>query len=149
MPGGPFPLPVSFVVVAYDAEARVCDTLSWCRRLAEGGWVVDAVVVNDGSDDGTWQRIVEARGGWPQIGALDLAEHQGFTAAAAEGARRSSRDVVCVVPAGTVLPVGEVRALLQPLRDPEVTSGVLRATADGATEAAVFRGAVAPDLVET
>lgn len=57
--------------------------------------LLQVIVVNDGSTDGTWARMLEAKRRWPQICAIDLGRNHGKRGAMAEGIRRAEGRSSC------------------------------------------------------
>src|SRR5438270_3409263 len=143
----PSPTSVSFVVVAHNDEATIDVALTDCSSLAHAP-TQQVIVVNDGSDDSTWSRIVEFKSRRPEVGALDLAQRCGFAAAAAEGARRASHELVCVLGAGAPIDAAVANTLLDPLGDPAVRSTTVRRRADGSIEALSQDGPVTMETLE-
>jgi hyaluronan synthase len=84
---------VTVIVPAFNEEEGIEGTIASIVNSDYPAHLLEIVVVNDGSTDDTWQRMVAARERWPQVHAIDLGANYGKRAAMAEGIRRSSGEI--------------------------------------------------------
>ncbi|MEY2567902.1 MAG: hyaluronan synthase [Actinomycetota bacterium] len=111
---------VSVIVPAFNEEDGIIGTIESCLAVDYPRPLLEIIVVNDGSTDRTWERILEAKARWPQIYAVDLGRNYGKRGAMAEGIRRSTGDVLCFVDSDSYLERGAVIAIAQPFADERV-----------------------------
>ncbi|WP_030867808.1 bifunctional polysaccharide deacetylase/glycosyltransferase family 2 protein [Streptomyces sp. NRRL S-37] len=112
--GRPVTRPVSVVVPAYNERLCIAKTL---RSLAASDHLVEIIVVDDGSDDGTAD-VAESLG---LPGTTVLRRPNGGKASALDaGVRRASHDLVVMLDADTVFAPSTVHRLVQPFADPAV-----------------------------
>jgi hyaluronan synthase len=111
---------VSVIVPAFNEEEGIIGTIESCVSVDYPKALLEIIVVNDGSTDGTWARILEAKERWPQIYAIDLGRNYGKRGAMAEGIRRSTGDVLCFVDSDSYLERDAVIAIAQPFADERV-----------------------------
>ena len=111
---------VSVVVPAFNEEDGIIGTIASCMAVAYPSHLLEVIVVNDGSTDATWERILEAKARWPQLYAIDLGRNYGKRGAMAEGIRRARGDVLCFVDSDSYLKPDAVTAIVQPFADPRV-----------------------------
>ena len=111
---------VSIVVPAFNEEEGIVGTIESCMAVDYPAELLEVIVVNDGSTDGTWARILEAKARWPQLYAIDLGRNYGKRGAMAEGIRRSRGDVLCFVDSDSYLKPDALVAITQPFSDPRV-----------------------------
>ena len=94
---------MSIVIPAFNEEDGIGGTIDSCMLAHYPRQLVEVVVVNDGSTDGTWQRILDAKNRWPELRAIDLGRNYGKRGAMAEGIRRSRGDVLVFVDSDSYL----------------------------------------------
>jgi hyaluronan synthase len=110
---------VSIIVPAFNEEEGIAGTIESCLNVLYPRHLIEVIVVNDGSTDGTWERILEAGGRRPRFHAVDLGRNYGKRGAMAEGFRRS-RGEILVVDSDSYLAPDAVLAITQPFSDPKV-----------------------------
>ena len=111
---------VSVIVPAFNEEDGIIGTIESCLAVDYPAQLLEVIVVNDGSTDGTWDRILEAKQRWPQLYAVDLGRNYGKRGAMAEGIRRASGEVLCFVDSDSYLEPDAVTAIVQPFADRRV-----------------------------
>ena len=108
---------VSVIVPAFNEEEGIIGTIESCLAVDYPAELLEVIVVNDGSTDRTWERILEAKARWPQVYAVDLGRNHGKRGAMAEGVRRSGGEVLCFVDSDSYLERDAVTAIVQPFTD--------------------------------
>jgi glycosyltransferase involved in cell wall biosynthesis len=105
---------LSIVIPVCNEEATIAAVIERAHAVA---LPIDreVIVVNDGSRDGTADRIAAARGRYPAMIAIELAENGGKGAAIAAGVAKASGDIVVVQDADLEVDPGEHARLLQPI----------------------------------
>ena len=111
---------ISVIVPAFNEEDGITGTIASIVDCDYPAHLVEIVVVNDGSTDDTWQRMVEARARWPQVHAIDLGANYGKRAAMAEGIRRTTGSILAFVDSDSYLARGALIALAAPFTDSRV-----------------------------
>ena len=111
---------VSIVVPAFNEEEGIVGTISSCLEVDYPAELVEVIVVNDGSTDGTWARMLEAKQRWPQLYVLDLGRNYGKRGAMAEGIRRAKGEVLVFVDSDSYLRKDAVNAIVAPFVDQRV-----------------------------
>ena len=111
---------VSIVVPAFNEEKGIVGTIASCVEVDYPADRLEVIVVNDGSTDRTWERMLEAKARWPQIYLVDLGRNYGKRGAMAEGIRRARGDVLCFVDSDSYLDHDSVVAIVQPFADQRV-----------------------------
>ncbi len=120
VPDSGFRPSVSIIVPAFNEEDGIIGTIESCMAVDYPAALVEVIVVNDGSTDGTWARMQEAKARWPGLYAIDLGRNYGKRGAMAEGIRRSKGEVLCFVDSDSYLKVDAVIAITQPFADGRV-----------------------------
>jgi len=110
-------LAVSVLVPAYNESLVVVRTVE--SLLASEGPPFDVVVVDDGSTDDTFGRVVERFGDEPRVKAYRQA-NAGKSAALNNALARTEADVVIGLDADTLFRPGTIPALVAPFADPAV-----------------------------
>jgi hyaluronan synthase len=111
---------VSIIVPAFNEEEGIIGTIASCVSARYPAKLVEVVVVNDGSTDATWERIVEAKQRWPQVHAVDLGRNYGKRGAMAEGIRRSRGAIIVFVDSDSYLAVDGIETIVAPFGDRRV-----------------------------
>lgn len=108
---------VSIIVPAFNEEDGIVGTIESCLAADYPAELLEVIVVNDGSTDRTWERILAAKARWPQVYAVDLGRNHGKRAAMAEGMRRAKGEILCFVDSDSYLAQDAVVAIVQPFAD--------------------------------
>lgn len=124
---------VSIIIPAFNEEDGIIGTIASCLEVDYREDAVEVVVVNDGSTDATWDRMLEAKARWDRLTVVDLGRNYGKRAAMAEGIRRSTGDVLCFVDSDSYLDRGSLIAIVQPFADRRVGAVVGHADVYNAT----------------
>jgi hyaluronan synthase len=111
---------MSIIVPAFNEESGIGGTIRACVEARYPDGLVEVVVVNDGSTDGTWDSIVDAKRRWPQVHAVDLGRNYGKRGAMAEGIRRSGGDIIVFVDSDSYVDVDALEKLAAPFDDRRV-----------------------------
>ena len=111
---------VSIIIPAFNEEEGIIGTIASCLGVDYPAHLTEVIAVNDGSTDGTWERILEAKARWPQLYAVDLGRNYGKRGAMAEGIRRARGDVLVFVDSDSYLDADAVTAIVQPFADERV-----------------------------
>jgi hyaluronan synthase len=130
---------VSVIIPAFNEEDGIVGTIASCFA---GDYPVDrleVIVVNDGSTDGTWERILEAKARFPALYAVDLGRNYGKRGAMAEGMRRATGSVFCFVDSDSYLDRDCLRHLVAPFEDRRVGAVVGHADVHNSTASAWAR----------
>ena len=111
---------VSVVIPAFNEEDGIVGTIESCLAVDYPADRLEVIVVNDGSTDRTWARILEAKARWPQLYAVDLGRNYGKRGAMAEGIRRATGEILLFVDSDSYLDDDAAIAIVQPFVDPRV-----------------------------
>jgi hyaluronan synthase len=115
---------VTIVVPAFNEEGCITGTLESCLAVDYPAELVQRIVVNDGSTDATWERILEVRAEHPELVTIDLGRNYGKRTAMAEGVRRATGEIVVFVDSDSYLAPDAVTHIVQPFTDPRVGASV-------------------------
>jgi glycosyltransferase involved in cell wall biosynthesis len=96
-------------VPAFNEERGVAGTIASCLSVDYPRELLEVIVVNDGSTDATWGRILEAKARWPELYVVDLGRNYGKCGAMAEGIRRARGEVLCFEDSDSYLEPGRPR----------------------------------------
>ncbi len=111
---------VSVIIPAFNEEEGIVGTIASCLSVEYPRDLLEVIVVNDGSTDATWGRMLEAKARWPVLYVVDLGRNYGKRGAMAEGIRRARGEVLCFVDSDSYLEPDAVAAIVQPFADPRV-----------------------------
>ncbi len=111
---------ISIIVPAFNEQDGIIATIESCLAVEYPRALLEVVVVNDGSSDATWTRIVEAKESHPGVVAIDLGRNHGKRAAMAEGIRRSSGEILLFVDSDSYLDKGAAVAIAAPFADDRI-----------------------------
>lgn len=89
---------VSFVIPVYNEEENIEPLCSAITAAMEGtGHPYEIILVNDGSMDGTWDRIMKMNGTLKDFLAIDLVTNYGQSSALSAGIDRASGDLIALL----------------------------------------------------
>jgi hyaluronan synthase len=108
---------VTVIIPAFNEENGIAGTIESCLTVDYPSDKLEVIVVNDGSTDGTWARIQEAKRRWPRLYAVDLGRNYGKRGAMAEGMRRAGGEVFVFVDSDSYLQPDAVANLVAPFED--------------------------------
>ncbi len=111
---------VSVIVPAFNEEDGIIGTIESCFASRYPADRFEVIVVNDGSTDGTWDRILEAKRRFPELYAVDLGRNYGKRGAMAEGMRRATGEVFAFVDSDSYLDADCLRFLVAPFADQRI-----------------------------
>jgi glycosyltransferase involved in cell wall biosynthesis len=103
---------LSIVVPAYNESAGIQYFLSELKKVLDSlGISYEVIIVNDGSSDGTREKILEF--GWREIHLINLASNAGHMAALEAGLSRSRGAVVVTMDADLQHPPELIRQMIE------------------------------------
>jgi hyaluronan synthase len=108
---------VSVIIPAFNEEAGIVGTIGSCIGADYPAESLEVIVINDGSNDATWDRILEAKARWPQLYAVDLGRNYGKRGAMAEGMRRATGEVFVFVDSDSYLQADAIGHLVAPFEN--------------------------------
>jgi hyaluronan synthase len=118
---------VSIVIPAFNEEDCIEATIDACYASDYPVDKLEVVVVDDGSTDATWQRILSARRRHHSLLCVRFGSNCGKRAAMAEGIRRSSGEVTVFIDSDSVVARDGLSHLVADFADPRVGAVVGRA----------------------
>ncbi|HET9657257.1 MAG TPA: glycosyltransferase [Kineosporiaceae bacterium] len=147
---------VAIVVPAYNEGEAVVRTIDACLALDYPREKLEVVVVNDGSEDDTWEHMRRAEAAHPEgsVRCIDLGSNQGKRAAMAAGIRATSAEILLFVDSDSEPAPGALRLLVQAFADDRVgaVSGITHvrnATTNALTRMQAARYYVSYQLIKS
>lgn len=119
--------PVTIVIPCFNEEsttAYLANTLRSLRRELAGEYQLAFVLVDDGSQDQTWERLQQHFGSWPQVQLVRHPRNRGVSAAIMTGIRQAQTEIVCSIDGDCSYDPLELRRMI-----PRLTPGVDLVTA--------------------
>ena len=91
---------ISIVAPIYNESDSIPELVAQIERvMLEHGYAYELIMVDDGSNDGTWEKIIHAAGNNPNIRATGFRRNYGKSAALFCGFKRASGEVVITIDA--------------------------------------------------
>ena len=91
---------LSIIIPAYDEKESLPELLAWIRRVMEReGLSYEAIIVDDGSRDGTWDCVKGLSAGDPAVKGIRFRRNYGKSAALFCGFRKAAGEVVVTMDA--------------------------------------------------
>jgi len=118
----------SIVIPAFNEEGCIEATIDACFSADYPADLIEVVVVDDGSGDGTWERMLAARERHPSLLCVQFSQNRGKRAAMAEGIRRSSGEICVFIDSDSVIEPDGLAYIMADFRDEKV--GAVVGTAD-------------------
>ena len=102
-------LPISIVIPAYNEETGICNQIEDLRRVVKlHSLEYELIVVDDGSDDATAEKAVQAG-----VRVLSHTENKGYGAALKTGIDAAENDTVVIIDADGTYPADVIPTLLE------------------------------------
>jgi hyaluronan synthase len=118
----------SIVIPAFNEEGCIETTIDACFSADYPADLIEVVVVDDGSSDRTWERMLAARERHPSLLCVQFSQNRGKRAAMAEGIRRSGGDICVFIDSDSVIEPDGLAHIMADFRDEGV--GAVVGTAD-------------------
>ena len=118
----------SIVIPAFNEEACIGQTVDACYAADYPDGQLEVVAVDDGSSDGTWEAMLNARKRHPSLVCIQFSHNRGKRAAMAEGIRRSTGEVCVFIDSDSVIEQSGLNHIMADFRDDRV--GAVVGTAD-------------------
>ncbi len=115
---------VSLVIPAFNEEEVVEAAIDAAFSSRYPDFRLEVVVVDDGSTDGTWERILAARARNPSVVCVRFSANRGKRAAMAEGIRRARGEICVFVDSDSVVEPEGLAHLVAPFEDATVAAVV-------------------------
>jgi hypothetical protein len=107
-------LSVSVVVPCHNEAENIAECI---RRVPHMGAATEIVIVDDGSTDGTAEKVKEVMAGDPRVRLIVLEKNQGKATAVTAGFEASKGDVLMILDADMAVAPEELPKFLTPLQD--------------------------------
>ena len=119
---------LSVVIPAHNEHEGIAATLAEVYRTVEGcGFEPEVIVVDDGSEDGTFERLRELGARYPTLRALRLSRNYGKEGALLAGLRAATGEVVVTMDADLQHPPAAIGEMLEHWRQgARVVHGIKR-----------------------
>ena len=86
---------ISVIIPAYNERESLPELLAWIERvMSENGYTHEVIIVDDGSDDGTWNTVRELSERHPDLHGISFRRNYGKSAALYCGFAKAQGDVV-------------------------------------------------------
>ena len=111
---------LSVIIPSFNEEKEILGTIQSCLDADYPPELVEIIAVNDGSTDGTWEQIQNAKLMSPRLHAIDMGKNYGKRSAMAEGIRRARGDILCFVDSDSYISPDALEAIVAPFEDERV-----------------------------
>ena len=118
----------SIVIPAFNEEGCIEATIDACFSADYPADLIEVVVVDDGSSDRTWERMLAARERHPSLLCVQFSQNRGKRAAMAEGIRRSTGEICVFIDSDSVIEPDGLAHIMADFREDNV--GAVVGTAD-------------------
>ncbi len=109
---------ISFIIPLYNEEENVeplCEAIT--RAMETSGYSHEIILVNDGSRDGTWKKILSVSEKYPAVTGIDFAVNAGQSAALAAGIAEARGAYIVTLDGDLQNDPADVPAMLQLMKD--------------------------------
>jgi len=111
---------VSVVIPVKNEEEHIDETVRRVLAARYPADLLDVLVVDDGSTDGTWAILRSLQAEFPRLNLERFQENRGKRHAMALGAERSKAEVIVYMDSDSFIGRDSLRALVQPLADARI-----------------------------
>ena len=111
---------VSMIIAVKNEEKDIERTIDHCFRSAYPKHLVEVIVVDDGSTDGTWEALTKAHKKYSRLRLFRFGRNKGKRHAMALGAIKAHGEVLLYVDSDSFAEPESVYRIVQPLADPTI-----------------------------
>ncbi len=111
---------ITVAIAVKNEEKAIAETLRHCYASGYPAHLMEVIVVDDGSTDGTWAVLEELEDAYPNLRTFRFPRNQGKRHAMALAAREAHGDVLVYVDSDSFVEPGALYRLVQPFADPQV-----------------------------
>jgi glycosyltransferase involved in cell wall biosynthesis len=91
---------ISVVIPLFNESESLPELMAWINRVMEANrFTYEVIMIDDGSDDGSWDVITELRNQYPALKAIKFQRNYGKSAALNEGFKAAQGDMVMTMDA--------------------------------------------------
>jgi hyaluronan synthase len=113
---------ITVICPVYNEEENIARTLTQLMESAYPAEKLQAIVVNDGSTDRTFERIQEVRKKYPELILLNFAESRGKRNALASGVRLATGEIVVFIDSDSFLEPDALHNMTRRFVDPGIAA---------------------------
>jgi hyaluronan synthase len=111
---------VTIIVPVKNDEEIIKKTIDHCYGGTYPKEKVEVIVINDGSTDGTLDRIYESKEKYPQLQVVNFPENKGKRDAMAVGARMAKGEILVYIDSDSLIAKESLHYMVQGFSDPKV-----------------------------
>ena len=112
---------VTVIIPAYNEGMQIASTVESVMKADYPAGKFEVIVINDGSEDDTWQWIEKASSCYPgRVVAINHTENRGKKHALCTGIERAKGEVVVTIDSDSEIVPDALRKIVSPFADPEV-----------------------------
>lgn len=111
---------VSLIVAVKNEEANIAETVRRCFQSRYPADLLELIVVDDGSTDGTWGVLQALQAEYPHLRLFQFEKNRGKRHAMALGARKAHGAILVYIDSDCQLEADGLYRLVQPFNDPQV-----------------------------
>ena len=109
---------ISVIVPLYNERESLPELAAWIRRvMEEGGWSYEIIMVDDGSNDGSWEAIKQLSRDNPAVKGISFRRNYGKSAALFCGFRKAEGEVVFTMDADLQDSPDEIPGMYRMIRE--------------------------------
>ncbi len=116
----PYTPKISFVVPAYNEEGEIQNTIENCFKAYYPKHLIEVIVINDCSTDGTREKILEMKEIYPEMIFVDWPDNRGKRHGMAEGFRRANGEIIIQIDSDSRIDPRDTANVVEPFRNPRV-----------------------------
>lgn len=113
-------LPVSIIITAKNEEAHIAETVHRCFKSNYPRDLMELIVIDDGSDDKTWDVLTRLRPEYPEMKLIQFEKNKGKRHAMAAGAEQAKGDILIYVDSDSYVDAEGIYKIVQPFANPKV-----------------------------
>ncbi len=113
-------VPVSIIITAKNEETHIAETVHRCFKSNYPRDLMELVVIDDGSDDKTWDVLTGLKPQYPQMKLIKFEKNKGKRHAMAAGAADAAGEILIYVDSDSYVDPEGIYKIVQPFAEPKV-----------------------------
>jgi hyaluronan synthase len=111
---------VTFIIPCKNEEGAIVDNIGHCFQVDYPSYLLEVIVINDGSTDGTLKELRRGQKKYPELQVINFRKNRGKRHAMAAGVKKAQGQIVIQLDSDSYINPHDFRKLVKPFLDPKI-----------------------------